>query len=101
MLLGEWSVRRVPALADLRADLLAALPASHAAVVRDAVTCATNCCPEDVSAGFMPLFLDPVLFLGMAFPVLQRRLLLGISPPTYDVPRGMRRCSTGKAVSQE
>ena len=27
-------------LTDLRADLLAALPASHAAVVRDAVTCA-------------------------------------------------------------
>ena len=52
---AEGYVRRAPALADLRADLLAALPASHATVVRDAVTCATNCCPENVSAGFMPL----------------------------------------------
>ena len=57
-------MRRAPALTDLRADLLAALPASHAAVVRGAVTCAIDCCPESVSAGFMPLFLDPVLFLG-------------------------------------
>ena len=57
-------LRRAPALTDLRADLLATLPASHAALVRDAVTCATDGCPEGVSAGFMPLFLDPVLFLG-------------------------------------
>ena len=57
---------RAPALIDLRADLLAALPAPHAVAVRDAVACATTGCPESVSAGFicMGLFLDPVLFLG-------------------------------------
>ena len=79
-------MRRAPALTDLRADLLAALPASHVAVVRGVVTCAINCCPESVSAGFMPLFLEPVLFLGhgvsTCFKVLQRRLLLVMSPPT-------------------
>ena len=57
-------VRRAPALTDLRADLLAALPASHAAAMRDAVACATTGCPENVRAGFMPLFLDSVLLLG-------------------------------------
>ena len=61
---AEGYVRRALALTDLRADLLAALPASHAAAVRDAIACATAGCPESVSAGFMPLFLDPVLFLG-------------------------------------
>ena len=61
---AEGYVRRAPALTDLRADLLAALPASYAAAVRDAVTCATTGCPENVRAGFMLLFLNSVLFLG-------------------------------------
>ena len=61
---AEGYVRRAPTLTDLRADLLAALPASLATAVRDVIACATTRCPESVRAGFMPLFLDPVLFLG-------------------------------------
>ena len=52
-----------PGAVRLAADLLAALPASHAAAVRDAIACATAGCPASVSAGFMPLLLDTVLFL--------------------------------------
>ena len=62
-------MRRAPTLSDLRADLLTALPASRAAAVRDAIACATTGCPEGVRAGFVPLFLDPVLFLGTGVPV--------------------------------
>ena len=57
-------MRRTSALTDLRADLLAALPVPHAFAARNAVACASTGCPESVRAGFMPLFLDPVLFLG-------------------------------------
>ena len=53
-----------PALDDLRTDLLAALSACHAAAVRDAFACTSTGCFENVRAGFMPLFLDPVLPLG-------------------------------------
>ena len=65
---AEGYVRRAPALTDLRAALLAALPASHAAAVRDGFAYATTGCLKGVRAGFMPLFLDPVLFLGTGVP---------------------------------
>ena len=48
----------------LWAALLAALPGSHAVSMRDAIACATFGCSENVRAGIMPLFPDPVLFLG-------------------------------------
>ena len=65
---AEGYMRRAPTLSDLRADLLTALPASRAATVRDAVACAATGCPDGVRTGFMPLFLDPVLFLGTGVP---------------------------------
>ena len=58
-------VQRAPAPTDLRANLLAAVPASRAVVVHDAIACASTGCPESVRAGYMPLFLDFVLFFGI------------------------------------
>ena len=60
---AEGHVRRVPTLSGLRADLLAALPVSRAIAMRVTIVCATTGCPQGVRAGFVPLFLDPLLFL--------------------------------------
>jgi len=62
-----WGAMRVPELSELRADLLDSLPVSCHSAVRDACACD----PTDVSAvrqTLMPLFLDPVLFLGDGAP---------------------------------
>ena len=59
----EYFFRQAPTRADLRADLLDALPASHALTVRAAFACDASC-PAAVRATLMPLLLDPVKFLG-------------------------------------
>ena len=63
----EGFFRYAPTLSALRRDLTAALPAPQAAAVRDAFQCEVAC-PTVAREQLMPLFLDPVRFIGAEVP---------------------------------
>ena len=77
----EYFFRQAPARAELRADLLGAVPASHAPAVCAAFACDASCLAA-VRATPMPLFLDPVQSLGGGSPRRSRLWPVAMLPPT-------------------